>query len=927
MTKELSGVRVIELKTDLRKDQFWDRYERCFKTYHALYNEVPCWGLDWVEQKTQNQTSRELGCERVDLTAQRKALYERTDRTISYEQFSNCLKALWLGLLNCQQGNHMYTKLFEGAIQTDQMTAEDWAVLTEYVADPKSHNSQFLFRVSNTLKHIGFFSRPPFTATLFAPERKAITKDVMSDLKSWIEMKRMTEESYAAEEVQIQQMKAEVPVRIRQSLLRFFDTCIGLNLIGHFDERVHHYLRDCIIPALQQRTIPTEHFYLKSNRKDVGQKHIDFSLDIKFYELLAEMPELWNTLETSEDDLIPKPLILKHLHLLEAIMSHRAHRKTAAYAFVGEADYHRFYYLLGGNYTKHLISATGSELPDRVIWDNDKDVLMRNGRKVERLYVKVGDRKENFNFEVYTIAMNTKGLRGHRSTLKPTSYLQDLQIWSNPEGESTYLNFVRKGTERSAICKEPVLVYRNGAFFLRLSMSVEGMRASEEHIALQYYLSAAATGSDLSKDTEKTVERFNLIQGKTYKVMSVDLGIRSPFAWAVTESTITGVANPSQILNSGEMEIADDPDYTELFYAYKNLGHLIGQVKSSSKGKGLKADSHLVDMIHTVQRFFADYKVAGQRRSQIFEQFSKDPDPLYQMDQMMKRYENNLESVKKDFSFLINILFKYVTLQFGALRNRRRSYLSQNQMADQKFDQDFKWLNILEQRKRVTRSLSYLGTDNSRIPICLEQQKLDYNGCKDNFLKQLASKIVRIAHQNDCCLIVLEDLEGYGKTLNQRDENFLTAFWSPKRVKDAIINAAQWYGIGVVTVSEAQTSQVHHESGRIGYRKGRDLFFLTPDGQIESVPSDINAAKNIGHRFFSRHTDLHQVYLKGSDEGAKRMKGCLLYQFGSLEAARTHLTGTGPTWYLDGVEWIDKTERNLRRDLLKQRVEIEKMPF
>ena len=62
-------------------------------------------------------------------------------------------------------------------------------------------------------------------------------------------------------------------------------------------------------------------------------------------------------------------------------------------------------------------------------------------------------------------------------------------------------------------------------------------------------------------------------------------------------------------------------------------------------------------------------------------------------------------------------------------------------------------------------------------------------------------------------------------------------------------------------------------------------------------------------------------------EGGKRMKGCLIYQFGSVEAAKTALKGTGPNWYLDGVEWIDKAERNLRRDLLQQRVETERMPF
>lgn len=952
MSDELSSVRVIEMKTNLRKDQFWDRYERSFQVFRSLYNEVPCWGLDRIEQRTERDVVQ------TDLTLQRRALYEQTDQTLPYDRFCKCLKAMWLGLLNSPQGGHMYTKLFEGAKSTDLMTDADWTNLDTYLDDPqylgkfncfRTEESQFMFRISNQLKLTGFLSRYPFTAPLTGKERSAITKDVMSGLKSWIEMMKSTEENYTQEEVAIERMRAEVPERIQTSLFEFFDTCIGLNLIHHFDQRVHHYLRDCIIPALQQKHIPTEHFYLKTNWKGDKQKRIPFSLDLRFTELLAEMPELWDTLVQTEDDKVPKPLLLIHIHLLEAIMSHMAHRPTAAYAFVGETDYHRFHFLLGANYTKHLISGIGSDLPDRMIRDNDKDLLMQNGRQVERLYLTIGDRKGSVGCEVYTVGLNTKGEGEKLSTLKPTPYFQNLQIWTNPESESTYLMFTRKGIVRSAIMKEPVLIYRKGAFYLRLSMTVEGMRAAEDHIALQYFLSAAATGKDTSTDTKETIERFRLVEGRTYRVMGVDLGVRSPYAWAVGESTITGVTNQVRILNSGEMTVSDDSDYTDLYYAFKNLSCLIGQVKQIQKGKGLKADEYEVALIRKAQQFFADYQKAGDRRNLIFHQFSQDPDPLRTMNQLIKRYENNLETVKTDFSFLPNILLKYLNLQFSLLRDKRRNWLAQNLTADQKFDHDFKWLSILEHRKRVCRALSYLGSDNSRTAIVMTQHNAALNGCKDNFLKQIASKIVSLAHQNNCCLICLEDLEGYGKALNQRNENFLTALWSPKRIKAAIINAASWYGIGVTTVSEAQTSQVHYESGRIGYRLGKDLFFPTPDGQIGSVPSDINAAKNIVRRFFSRHTDLHHIYLKRKEdepsvkkqtkpkepkkmkklpvEGGKRMKGCLIYQFGSVEAAKTTLKGTGPNWYLDGVEWIDKAERNLRREQLQQRVETERMPF
>ena len=911
--------RVIELKVKSLDPSFLGHYLRVFNATRLLYNEVACWGNDTLSCRT--STAQGPVFDQVDLLQERLDIYALTDQSFTFEQFSMLLKMLYLCLKGVDQGRGMTSMILGTPQCKDALLEEDWIEIERLAKqdslEPKviqvilsKKDSGLMFRVANTLISIGFRKRAPYTTPLEAGERFTVVGNVHRSLISWIEMDKSTQANYLQEEIELTEEFSAIDSIIRPSLQKFFKACIDANIVKHFDDRMHAYTRDCVLPALVAGIDITDHFYLDVRS---GEKHT-YSIP-KYVELLQGYPELW-------------PVIQEKLYILKAQMSHEKHRPYAAYSFIGEADYPRVQYLLGTNYTQFGAEVLGTPVEDTSIMSGEgvEPITYSSGKNVDKLTIQVyrgGKDKNKYSFEVY---LKDRYFGGK---YKPSPYFQNLSVWSNPNDHTILMQFDRKGEIIQATVKEPTLVYRGGAFFIRFNMGIPA-KNSQDQEDLHFYLFSSApfsmTKRSQIQDTPKNQARLQNLMGKTFRFLGVDLGLRSPFAWAVGEVTINGISNVPTIIDEGEFSPVKDPAYENLFYTLKNVKKILGITKTLSMGNKASFNGYLINTIRQAQEFFTTFSGLSPRKMEALQSFSEDKDPLSTLNELLELHKNDLQELKKDPRFIGNIMLKYAKLMRGEITERRRMHLL-TETVESKIDQEFLWLNILELEKRVCRSLSYLGTSNSRESIVMNRLTSYYTNCKENFLKQLAARIVQVAKLNGCNTIVMEALKGSNKSLNSKQQNFLEAFWSVAKIKSTIINAAEWYGIKVEEVNESQTSRVSFDTGTFGHRDGAHLYYLSADGTLQETHADINAAKNILTRWTTRHTNLHQVSLStlvtSEDNQNKRLKGFLTTKFGSVREGKDFLTALGANgdpYYLDGLEWISKKERKERVDAIKAQV-------
>lgn len=889
-----------------------------FKVYKELFNEFVCWGNDSVYSKDSIKKETD-GTEifvAIELEAKRKELYEYTDKSISYDSFKNMLKLLSIAFADSKQSRGMVSTMIGSSLETACVENSDFKIIDELVNKYNRDtvkNTKIITKIGNTLKKIGFRNRSPFNLPLSPGERYSVIGNVHRAYTSWVECDKERGSTYEAEIVEIDEAFKKITPSIAKDLKEFLEKCISQKWISHFDPRVHAYLRDCVVPALNSGKEITNHFYIHKETK------IDFSLHTDFIQELKSRPALW------KDE---SPAILETIHILEMMMTHEKHHPHAFYPFVSDTNTNRSQYLLGDNYTSYEMYGIGQDVPNVTITIDDKPVEFIKGKEVKYLNVKFNRSKEDT--EELSFNIHTKD-KYHSGSFNPNNYFKNLKVWQIATDKCTYLfEFTHKGQTVRATVKEPSFVTENGTYFIRLNMSVILDSDVSQNEALKWYLSSALPSSandrSVIKETPANNDRFKIIKGNTYRVMGVDLGQSTPFSWAVGETTITGPVNALDIIATGEYDNGSNDDYFDLINDIKSLSKIIGMTKGVKNGSQASKSNIFIDK--TVARAKAylgnhtDHIQNKNKVSAILDFVNSDISVVDSINEIMKKHNNDLIKVKTDFTFVGNMVLRYIKRRYGELINQRKFHLRTNSV-DTKLQQEFKWLSILDGMKRLSRAFNYLGTDNTRTPITLDSM-VDYNtGCKDNFLKQIASAIVKVAVDNKCNVIVLEDLGNKNKSLNKRDENFLQSLWSPQRIKGAIENAANWHGIAVAEVSESQTSQVHYESGTFGHRDKKNLFYKNEKGEIKSVNADINAAKNIAFKFVTRHASSRQVavkYLSDSQDEGKRIKGFLTHKFGSIEKTKAFFNTNLPNVdyvYLDGDTWISLEQKNTKQKNIK----------
>ena len=182
---------------------------------------------------------------------------------------------------------------------------------------------------------------------------------------------------------------------------------------------------------------------------------------------------------------------------------------------------------------------------------------------------------------------------------------------------------------------------------------------------------------------------------------------------------------------------------------------------------------------------------------------------------------------------------------------------------DNHIDKDsYEKCDLVQRWVSVRRAISTMGMTSTesqgiRNGFCRHDQ--DYIlGLKRHITNSMASDIVNAARANKVSLIVVEDFNCHQSAMDSQEDNTLKRLIRFGELSKALALKANKHAIMVVKVDPSYTSQIHFESGRLGYRKGRNLTVFDQDGKIEAVTdADFNASRNIAKRAFERHCDLN----------------------------------------------------------------------
>lgn len=900
--------KVITLKViKSSNNNFEENFNNVFLSTKEFFNDVVCWGKDSVYTKDG----------KIDLTKNRQDLYEKTDKSLTYEQFSKMIAYLYEVIIG-GQNRAICTSLFSKTKIDKTITGEEFLAMTLPSCKKKTKNedkekkkeenkkkTELMYLVANTLRKSGFFNRFPFNSQLITPpERYSVLANTSRMLISWIECDKKTFETYEEEEKYL----AKELKDIQEPIKKFYNFCVENSIVKHFDEKMKRYLQDCVIPSLKSGVPIEKHFYYGSEGKKIG-----YSLSNSLYLYLKENKDLWD-------------IIVEKLHVLEKIAEHDKHKPYAFYPFMDENSAYRVQYNLGTNYVPYDFSKSGETLEDVVVVEKntrgEKTHNFINGKKADIFSVKFKETE----FKVCTRE------KYHNGEFNPGQYFKDLSIWetSDKANCTNLLEFIRKGEKFKALVKEPAIVKVGKDYNIRLNMTIIDEKDSETAEDLKWYfmsaLPSAKKDGDKLEETKKNIDRFERIKGKTFNFLGIDIGMRTPFSWAVGKSTIEGPVNKLEIIAEGEYENNSRDEYRVLNSQLYRLRKFIYNIRCAYNGEEDELDN-FGDLINDVKDYFKKYNKGNKLAT--YKSFIENENLIQDLRNQIKTYEAC--ELKGKYDFIVTIMVKFIKLRFGEIKESRKYHLRSKSIKS-KLDQEFNWLKVIEGMKKLSRSVSYLGLGNDRTPTKLIKLSDYFNGCKDNYLKVFVSEIVKIAVKNNCKVIVMEDLGNGSVALNRKRENFIYYLWSPGRIQDAVANAAKWFGISVATVPESQTSQVHFETQKYGYREKTKLYYTEKD-VVKSVHADFNAAKNIMLKFVTRNSSMTQVFTKGiyddnpvndkERNGQKLQDGLITHKFGSIKSADEFFKKRFPKEkyvYLHGGEWISKSEKNEIQDGIKKRV-------
>ena len=942
----------------------------------------------------------------INLDDHRKDIYKKYIGTsISFEYFSNILnfigdsfsgqtgRALANPILN-PQFDDLLNK--EDYILLDQKNA--FKVINSQYKDTKKKSKEsntteekiekieniaiiLLTKCFNTLKKAKIYNPD----TVPVNYQYIIVENIKRIYDSWMECDSMARKNYEEEERIINSKLNSINDNDKIQIQNFYEFIRKNNIVHKFSPKVRSYISDCLFPQLRKNIKDIDHFVIIN--KNGKQKKSKYSLNDTLVEYLKNNTELWQ----HENNIIEA-----NFELLENMSIHDKHKNSARYPLCTELTYaKRIQFYLGDNYVKFQFKISGNSIDSRHIniANGNSNGLYIDGKLVNYIGIEFCKTKTDSIAGTICISKNRNG------NVNPKSYFKNWKIWKLDHNKTTYLfQFDKCGRQVSMFVKEPSIVKSNGnknEYVIRLTMTYPEQRYDDSTMSLNdiqnacWYMKTARPIQNTDKIREsnnKATDRFNTIKNKKIRGMGVDLGHTNPFAYSILEYQFSSDndKNPwdnTKIIAQGlfnNMDSSIKNSYNNLIDDIRYSLHIlnIGRRLNSMGGKYSIdeailefSEKDIVDGKVTYDLYNFINKVKLHFTNSIISRFGKHQE-IYKtftalsLVEIISQYVNTCAKkdsaiVRKDRGWLPRIIETYLSHQIGIFKTNRQFCNDPNK----KLSSEFIWIKALEYYKKVGSSIQYFGMTNDERTHT--ENKFTYRfqdyliNCKTNSLKTIASKIVKIALDNNVHFICLENLNAAKMTKSKtKNENFLSQIWAPSKIKSAIKNAASWFGISVIdNVDETLTSQIYHKTGQFGYRDG-EVFYYIEDNNIKTEHADINAAINICYRVISRYLNISQINLKtlidrkddiedcnNDESGGKRIKAFLCHHFGTIKTA-INFFKTNPKFfdqqtgklihntynngksyeqkyaYFDGKNWITRNDRDILENTIKEKLKI-----
>jgi hypothetical protein len=252
-------------------------------------------------------------------------------------------------------------------------------------------------------------------------------------------------------------------------------------------------------------------------------------------------------------------------------------------------------------------------------------MLFTNGMLVKDLFFTYNENKIEQKIRVHTVDKRSNG------NINPNAYFKNCCVWQSSTDDCTFLlRFMHHGETVYASVKQPELVKLNDRLEIRMNMCVIHDTDYSDNVHLRNWLCSAypVSTNDRSvvKDDGKNKARFEHLKGKTYRVLGVDLGVRSPIALAVGEFTMNDTVNKLNILHTENYTPKRVDEYWVLkcdIGAYSMINRMVKDIHSGVEVEPKRInDKRVVDMIGRAMKFYAN-PIPGAKNQHVFDHFAK----------------------------------------------------------------------------------------------------------------------------------------------------------------------------------------------------------------------------------------------------------------------------------------------------------------
>jgi len=361
-----------------------------------------------------------------------------------------------------------------------------------------------------------------------------------------------------------------------------------------------------------------------------------------------------------------------------------------------------------------------------------------------------------------------------------------------------------------------------------------------------FHSSAYPERKDFDNQSSIPVQ-FRCVVDKPYRLMGVDLGQRNPFAYCIKN-------NDGSVVASGHMVGASNDNYKKYIEFGNECEYIIQLIKETKNY--LYGDDDAIDADN-----YARVK-------------STLPFKSYLLYLTSKRGLVNVEDQSKGQTHLLRADDGWMIKDLVYKQTKQYHILNDGRYTDNDWRQTLYWADAISRFIDLQKTYNNFGSyyDHAKKTkvngtgkgFCSTYYDHINNLNKDTF-KKFCFELLPIIKKYGVSLVCVEKLTSmYGDKLRSADDNRMYNMWPVGQLKTFLKGVLAPYKVGVIQVSEQDTSQI--VDGKWAYRPkdgnaANNLYYLDVANKIQSVHSDEQAAFNIVDRALTNHTNLYSLYM------------------------------------------------------------------